>query len=451
MPHITAVLIVKNEAPRLAPCLAALRLVVDEIIVADTGSTDDTLDIARQFTPHCHEILWKNDFAAARNQAIAFATGPWILSIDADEIVCDPERARARLDEFIQTHPAGATGTIQHRSPTGTDAEQTTVTGTVERFFEKSTYRFDGMIHEQLMPLSGARGPIMSTGVVVLHSGYEQRPDAPDHKGLRNLPLLQQAATKHPDDAYYPYQLGRTLFALKRYPEAIAAFEKALRGIDFSQDAPIYRNGTPVGRETLTTLITSLIYALVNTGRLKEAEALLTDHITLDHHGTHWADFYHACGYVALMLGDIERAKAGYTESMRCGPIREDVEGTGSFSSAYHLGLLAEAESDLPGAIGHYATALQFKPDYRVALDRYVDFMVEHQFGVAPNIQARANPEAFHDTVLRRLKARLDADDKIGADFLITTVGLLAFTNKRFAGDLLEQCQARRLQYGTSQ
>ena len=148
------------------------------------------------------------------------------------------------------------------------------------------------------------------------------------------------------------------------------------------------------------------------------------------------------------MLGDIERAKAAYTESMRCGPIREDVAGTGSFASAYHLGLLAEAEGDLPGAIGHYATALRFKPDHRVTLDRYVDFMVEHQFGLAPNIQAHAEPGAFHAAALRRLKSRLEADDKAGADFLITTIGLLAFTNKRFAGDLLEQCQKIRMQYG---
>ena len=448
MPRISAVLIVKNEAPRLAPCLTALRGVVDEIVVADTGSTDNTLDIARGFTPHCHEIPWENDFAVARNRAVAFATGPWILSIDADEIVLQPERARALLDDFIANQPAGATGTIQHRSPTGTGTEQTLVTGTVERFFEKSAYAFTGIIHEQLAPLNGLRGPLASTGVVVLHSGYEQRQEAPDHKGLRNLPLLQQAAAAHPDDAYYPYQLGRTLFTLKRYPEAIAAFEEALRGIDFHNGAPTYRNGAPVGRETLTTLLTSLTYALTNTGRLIEAEALLSDHIALDHHGIHWADFYHACGYVALMLGDIKRAKAAYTESMCCGPIHEDVGGTGSYASAYHLGLLAEAENNLPGAIGHYAAALQFKPDYRVALDRYVDFIVEHQCGVAPNMLDHADPAAFHATVLRRLKARLDAGDKTGADYLITTITLLDTTNKPFTGDLLEQCQKIRMQYG---
>lgn len=447
MPQISAVLIAKNEAPRLAACLAALRDVVDEIVVADTGSTDTTIDIAREFTPHVHEIPWENDFARARNCAMAFATGPWILSIDADEIVAEPERARALLDAFIASQPAGATGTIQHRSPTGIGAEQSLVTGTVERFFDKSTYQFTGIIHEQLSPLNGLRGPVASTGVVVLHSGYEHRQEDPDHKGLRNLPLLKQAAEAHPDDAYYRYQLGRTLFTLKRYPEAITAFEEALSGIDFQQGAPTYRNGASVGRETLTTLLTSLAYALANTGRLAEAETLLIKHIAFDHHGTHWADFHHACGYVALMHGDIERSRAAYADSMRCGPMREDVAGTGSFASAYHLGLLAEAESDLPRAIEHYATALQFKSDYRVALDRYIDFIVEHQSAIAPKIQARADPDAFHTAVLQRLKARLDTNDKLGADFLITTIGQLDATNKPFAGDLLEHCQEIQKQF----
>jgi tetratricopeptide (TPR) repeat protein len=446
MPQVSAVLIVKNEAARLAACLETLREVADEIVVADTGSTDGTLDIARDFTPNCHAIPWNNDFAAARNRANAFATNPWILTIDADEIVQEPLRARALLEAFMRDQPPGTTGTIQHRSPTGTGAGQSIVSGSVERFFEKSAYQFAGIVHEQLAPRSGTRGPIAATGVVVLHSGYEYRQEDPDHKGLRNLPLLEKAAAENPEDAYYAYQLGRTLFTLKRYPEAIAAFGRALDTIDFTS-APTYRNGTPVARETLTTLITSLAYSLANTGRLRDAEALLTKHIDLGHHGTLWADFYHVCGYVALMLGNIDRAKAAYTESMRCGTIREDVAGTGSYASAYHLGLLAEAEGDLPGAIGHYATALQFKPDYPVALDRYVDFMVEHQSGVAPNIQARANPEAFHAAVLRRIKTRLDASDKPGADFLITTIDLLATTNERFAGDLLEQCQKLRLQY----
>lgn len=447
MPNISAVLIVKDEANRLDACLTALRDVADEIIVVDTGSTDETLAVARLHTPHCHSIPWENDFAAARNHAIDLASGPWILSIDADEVLENPNDARALLDNFVQFQPAGTTGTIQHRSPTGSGLDQRVVTGHVERFFPKDRYAFTGIIHEQLTPRAGAHGGTASTGVVVLHSGYEQDGTGRDHKGLRNLPLLEQAVAADPENEYYHYQLGKTRYALKQYDGAAEAFEQALTRIDLGS-VPTGRDGTPIAREMLTTLVTSLAYAYANTNRLRDAELLLADHIALGHAGTKWADFYHVCGYIALMLGDLERARAGYEESMRCGPIREDVAGTGSHASAYHLGLLAEAEQDLPGAIGHYGDALRYKPDYQPALDRYVDFMVEHQFGVAPGIQASADAAAFHAVCLRKLKARLDAGEKAQADFLITTIGLLGTTNKRFAGDLLEQCQKIRLQYG---
>ena len=449
MQEISAVLIVKDEAKLLDACLRALQDVADEIIVADTGSTDTTKEIVRQYTPHCHDIAWEDDFAAARNQAVALATGPWILSIDADEVVEDPAEARKCLHEFMNSQPPGTTGTIQHRSPTGAGAGQKEVRGNVERFFPKHEYAFRGIIHEQLVPVSGDRGNIARTGVVVRHSGYAYNPDDPDHKGRRNLPLLEKAVAATPEDAYAHYQLGKTLFALKRYAPAAAAFEKALTRIQFGGGAPVGRDGTPASREMLTTLVTSLAYAYANTNRLQDAEALLTEHIGLGHPGTQWADFYHVCGYVALMLGDLERAKAGYAEAMRCGAVREDVAGTGSYASAYHLGLLAEAEQDLVGAINHYSTALEMKPDYRVVLDRYIDFMVENQFGVAPSIQAHADPAAFATACLDSLKSRLETGETGPADFIVTTIGLLGVTNRRFAGDLLAQCQAIRRQYGT--
>lgn len=448
MPQISAVLIVKNEASHLPACLEALQEVVDEIVVADTGSADETLALAREHTPHCHAIPWEEDFAAARNQAIALAAGPWILSIDADEVIERPERARALLDEFIQFQPAGTTGTIQHRSPTGAGAEQRLVTGHVERFFPKAGYRFAGAIHEQLVPVEGVHGGVASTGVVVRHSGYAQDSTDSNHKALRNLPLLERAIAGEPENEYYHYQLGKTRFALKQYAESAAAFEQAMAAINFSAGAPAGHDGTPISREMLTTLVTTLAYAYANTDRLRDAELLLSAHIELGHAGTQWADFYHVCGYIALMLGDVERAKAGYTEAMRCGQVREDVAGTGSYASAYHLGLLAEAEQDLVGAIGHYGDALRFKADYLPALERYVDFMVENQFGIAPGIQAQADRDAFHATLLRKLKAYLEAGEMEKADFLVTAAGLLGITNKNFASDLLERCQELRQPYG---
>lgn len=448
MPTISAVLIVKNESRTIDACLAALRQVADEIVVADTGSDDETLEKARAHTDKVISLNWEDDFSIARNAAIAVATGDWVLSIDADEVIREPETARRQLLDFIQFQPQATTGTIQHVSPTSHGAERAVVSGHVERFFPRLGFRFQGAIHEQVVADTGVKS-MASTGVVVDHSGYDQSAADPGHKARRNIPLLRKAVAAHPDDEYYHYQLGRAHYTLLEYREAIPALEKALELIRFAPDAPPQGIAGPVSREVLTNAVVSLAYAYANCNRLTDAEALLGTHINLGHAGTQWADFYHVCGYIALMLGDVERAKAGYTEAMRCGTIREDVAGTGSYASAYHLGLLAEAEQDLVGAIRSYGQSLERKPDYEPTLDRFIDFMIENEFGVAPDIQRWADREAFHRVCLAKLKARLEKGEMKAAEFLHTTIGLLGVTNKKFAGNLPDQCRALRLQYGS--
>ena len=85
LPLVSACLIVKNEARHLARCLDSLQGVADEIILVDTGSKDDTVAIARRYTDKVYAYHWHDDFAAARNYGLQFATGDWILILDADE------------------------------------------------------------------------------------------------------------------------------------------------------------------------------------------------------------------------------------------------------------------------------------------------------------------------------------------------------------------------------
>jgi glycosyltransferase involved in cell wall biosynthesis len=86
MVSVSAVLIVKNEEAVLDTCLMSLQG-LDEIIVLDTGSTDKTCEIARKYTDKVYEGVyeWNDNFAEARNKALSYCTGDWILSIDADE------------------------------------------------------------------------------------------------------------------------------------------------------------------------------------------------------------------------------------------------------------------------------------------------------------------------------------------------------------------------------
>jgi len=91
---ISAVLIVKNEEAMLARCLESVKD-ADEIIICDTGSTDNTIEIAKKYTDKVYtDFVWCDDYAKARNHAKSKATGDWILSIDADEVLHDFNEVR---------------------------------------------------------------------------------------------------------------------------------------------------------------------------------------------------------------------------------------------------------------------------------------------------------------------------------------------------------------------
>jgi len=90
MPKLALSMIVRDAASTLGACLNSAKDVVDELVIADTGSNDATPDIAREYGAQVLRIPWDNDFASARNQALAAVTADWVLSLDADERL-DPE------------------------------------------------------------------------------------------------------------------------------------------------------------------------------------------------------------------------------------------------------------------------------------------------------------------------------------------------------------------------
>ncbi len=84
---VSLCMIVKNEEKYLAKCLQSIKPVVDEMIVIDTGSTDRTNDLARVFGAKIYDYKWDNDFSDARNYSISRASGAWIFTLDADEVL----------------------------------------------------------------------------------------------------------------------------------------------------------------------------------------------------------------------------------------------------------------------------------------------------------------------------------------------------------------------------
>ncbi|WP_097014062.1 glycosyltransferase family 2 protein [Anaerocolumna aminovalerica] len=91
---ISACLIVKNEEKILARCLDSIKDIVDEIVIVDTGSTDKTKDIARNYTDKIYDFQWIDDFAAARNFSFSKASKDYIYVADADEVIDQENRIK---------------------------------------------------------------------------------------------------------------------------------------------------------------------------------------------------------------------------------------------------------------------------------------------------------------------------------------------------------------------
>ncbi|MGO9914668.1 MAG: glycosyltransferase [Isosphaeraceae bacterium] len=92
-PKVSLTMIVRDEQENLPHCLGSVAGLFDEIVVLDTGSTDRTREIAREFGAWVIDFVWVDDFAAARNAALARATGDYAFWLDADDVVDPPQRA----------------------------------------------------------------------------------------------------------------------------------------------------------------------------------------------------------------------------------------------------------------------------------------------------------------------------------------------------------------------
>lgn len=150
MPTLSAVIIVKNAAPYLQRCLESVRF-ADEIIVLDSGSDDGTPDIARTFTDKVFVDPHWPGFGIQKNRALAYATGDWVLSIDADETVDNRLRqaildaiATPRADIYEMPRLSSYCGRQMRHSGWWPDY--------IPRLFRRGSARFsDDRVHERLL------------------------------------------------------------------------------------------------------------------------------------------------------------------------------------------------------------------------------------------------------------------------------------------------------------
>ena len=269
-PRLSVCMIVKNEERFLGQCLASVKEIADELIVIDTGSTDRTVEIAREHGAQVGHFEWCNDFAAARNASIAPATGDWILFLDADEELSPAEKqnlpallnsnnvALIRLP-LINTHQGPISKSILPRL-----------------YRNIPTIQFQGCVHEgvytALLKVSKEWQMEISVGdLLILHHGYTAEVITEKNKVQRNYELLVKALEERPNEAYFYMQLGLELRRMDRLPESFDAYAKALNLAETQPEQII----TDEVRETLLTQYSG--YLLADKQYEKVVEVLTSD------------------------------------------------------------------------------------------------------------------------------------------------------------------------------
>lgn len=277
MPNIAAVLIVRDEARCIVRCLESVRPWVDRMVVVDTGSTDDTIELARGAGAEVHQIDWPGDFSAARNRALELADADWNLVIDADEWI---ESGGEVVRPWCEGPPRLGTICIHSRydrAGSTLDDEAAADRSWITRLLPRGV-RYEGRVHEQ--PVSPS--PRERIGLHLGHDGYLDAQMA--EKRDRNRPLLLLELGERPDDPYILFQLGKDAEMRADYPAACDRYGRALAA-------------TGEGANWRHELLVRHLHCLGEAGRVTEALTLAETQIEA---WTDSPDFFFVLGNLAL-------------------------------------------------------------------------------------------------------------------------------------------------------
>lgn len=219
MATISLCMIVKNEQDTLENCLYSIADLVDEIIIVDTGSTDNTKLIAKKYTDKIYDFVWVDDFSAARNYSFDCATKDYVMWLDADDLITQENRT---IFANLKNSLDGKIKQIAAKYDVGfNDMGQVTLSYYRERIMLKEhNYRWIGPIHE-VIPLDN---DILYSEFTVKHNKIH-----PTEKG-RNLRIFKKMIEQNiPLDTRQTFYYARELYYNGKYEEAKKVFQSVIQ------------------------------------------------------------------------------------------------------------------------------------------------------------------------------------------------------------------------------
>lgn len=336
---ISVCIITKNEAENLDKCLKSLSPYPFEIVVVDTGSTDNSKEIARKYTDRVFDFEWVNDFSAARNFSISRASHNMILVLDTDEFLIEFDFEQ--VQQLMIDHPKSV-GLIKRLDYFETDGEKHCQTTIIDRLFNRKYYHYERPIHEILVPAANLSTTSYTLPIVADHVGYIGSADKLYEKSMRDINLLLPEIEKNPDEPYYYFQMAQSYLCMREHERALEYFQMAMER-------------HPAPEEDYTRiLVCNYGNMLLDQEKTEAASSLLSFY---EYYGNN-ADYLCMIGVMYLQRNQLLKALPEFVKALSA-PSRDSVE---SRVISYYIGYIYESFQQKDIARQHYQKCGEFEP-----------------------------------------------------------------------------------------
>ncbi|MBD1935165.1 MULTISPECIES: glycosyltransferase [Cyanophyceae] len=340
-------IIVKNEEASLPRCLNSVKDVVDEIVVLDTGSTDKTVEIAKSFGAKVYYFEWCNDFAAARNEALKYVQGDWVLVLDADEVLT-PEIV-PQIKQTIESDRYLVINLIRQE----VGASQSPYSLVSRLFRNHPALRFSRPYHamvddsvSELLQREPNWQIVALPDVAILHYGYQPEAIASLNKYARAQAAMEGFLATHPNDPYDCSKLGALYVQTGETSKGIELLEQGLKSTDI--DASVlyelhYHLGNAYTRLDNPTQAAKHYQAAIKQPIVPKLKL----------------GAYNNLGNLLMAAGDFANAEKAYQTVLKI--------DSKLALGYYNLGMSLKAMGRLRDAIASYQHATKLHPEYAEA------------------------------------------------------------------------------------
>lgn len=362
MTELSVCIINKDNAQKLQKCLQAVKDGFGnhfnniDLVITDTGSSDNSVEIARQYTNNISFFKWNDDFSAARNYCIEKAACDRIIVLDSDEYLkyVSDEDYRT-LIENMDKYPY-ARGRLERYSDYYEDDRRMQYAEQITRIFNRKYFHYSGRIHEQLIIKPDVKtdsepDTVWDAPLRADHDGYQLSLEDFQKKADRNRRLLISSIEIEPQDPYLYYQLGRTEYVSHNYNEAYDYLNRSLNLISTDE-----YNKSDYIEDALTTLC----YSAIKIQKAPQAADALIKFENLVPSLRLSADFTFAKGLILMNCAKFDEAVDTFINATR--QKKSHVVGTNSFMAWYNAGVICEITGSIKRAEEFYNKCGNYKP-----------------------------------------------------------------------------------------